>query len=73
MRGLILMYTISLSFYFLLLLLPLQTYIWQKKNWALLIDLLKQKNNILYYCVHTEENERQIKRVQQWNGNSYIK
>ena len=30
----------------ILLLVPLQTYIWQKKNWALLTDLLKVKNNM---------------------------
>ena len=41
----------------------LQTYIWQKK---FLIDLLKVKKNILHYCVHREENGRQIKRV--WNS-----
>ena len=27
-----------------------------EKNWALLIDLLKVKNNILHYPVHSEEN-----------------
>ena len=30
----------------ILLLVSLQTYIWQKKNWALLTDLLKVKNNV---------------------------
>ena len=30
----------------ILLLVPLQTYIWQKKKWALLTDLLKAKNNM---------------------------
>ena len=30
----------------ILLLVPLQTYIWQIKNWALLADLLKVKNNM---------------------------
>ena len=30
----------------IVLLVPLQTYIWQKKNWALLTDLLKVKNNV---------------------------
>ena len=30
----------------ILLLVPLQTYIWQRKNWALLTDLLKVKNNV---------------------------
>ena len=34
------------SVYCILLLVPLQTYIWQKKNWALLTDLLKVKNNM---------------------------
>ena len=52
------------AFFFFLLLVPLQTYIWQKKIWTLLIDLLKEKNNILHYCVHSEENDRQIKRVE---------
>ena len=37
------MYMFSLNFYFLLLLVPLQTSIWEEKNWALLIDLLKEK------------------------------
>ena len=30
----------------ILLLVPFQTYIWQKKSWALLADLLKAKNNM---------------------------
>ena len=30
----------------IVLLVPLHTYIWQKKNWALLTDLLKVKNNV---------------------------
>ena len=30
----------------ILLLVPLQTYIWHKKNWVLLTDLLKAKNNM---------------------------
>ena len=30
----------------ILLLVPLQTYIWKKNNWALLTDLLKVKNNM---------------------------
>ena len=30
----------------ILLLVPLQTYIWQKKNWALLTDLLKVKTYV---------------------------
>ena len=30
----------------ILLLVPLQTYIWQKKNWVLLTDLLKVKNYV---------------------------
>ena len=34
------------SVYCVLFLVPLQTYIWQKKNWALLTDLLKVKNNM---------------------------
>ena len=29
-----------------LLLVPLQTHIWQKKNWALLTDLLQVKNKM---------------------------
>ena len=33
------------SFFYILLLVPLQTYIWQKQIWALLTDLLKLKNN----------------------------
>ena len=47
----------------ILLLVPLQTYIWQKKNWALLTDLLKVKNNMFLpdnchtqkrtYCLNT--------------------
>ena len=36
----------SLSFFYILLLVPWQTYIWQKKIWALLTDLLKVTNNI---------------------------
>ena len=36
-----------LSFFYFLFLVPLQTYIWQKKNWLLLTDLLKVKNNML--------------------------
>ena len=44
------------------LLVPLQTYIWQKKNWALLTKLLKV-TNILHYGIHSQENGRQIKRV----------
>ena len=55
---------LSLSFFFLLLLVPLQTYIWQKKNWALLIHLFKGEKNILHYCVHNEENDRHIKTVE---------
>ena len=27
-------------------------------------DVLKKKKNVLHYCVHTEENDRQIK---EWN------
>ena len=38
-------YKFSSSFFFILLLVTLQTYIWQK-NWALLTDLLKVKNNM---------------------------
>ena len=45
-------------------LVPLQTYIWQKKIWVLLIDLLQVENNILHYCVHSEENDKEIKRVE---------
>ena len=68
------MYMFSLNFYFLLLLVPLQTSIWEEKNWALLIDLLKEKkNNILHYFFHSEKNVRQMKRVEACNGNSYIK
>ena len=33
-------------FFFILLLASMQTYIWQKKNWALLTDVLKVKNNM---------------------------
>ena len=37
----------------------------KKKNWAVLIDLLKvKKDNILNYCVHSEENGKQIKRAE---------
>ena len=36
----------------IVLLAPLQTYIWQKKNWTLLTDLLKVKNNM--FC-HTQK------------------
>ena len=54
-----------LCFFFLFLLVPLPAYIWQKRNMALLTDVLKEKKkNILHYCVHTEENDRQIK---EWN------
>ena len=48
MGGLKLMckYTFSLGFFYILLLVPLQTYICWEKNWALLIDLLMGKNNV---------------------------
>ena len=36
------------SVFCILLLVPLQTYIWQKKNWALLTDLLKVKSNMFW-------------------------
>ena len=40
----------------ILLLAPLQTYIWQKKNWELLTDLLKVKSNMfLLDNFHTEK------------------
>ena len=56
------MYLFYLSFSYselLHLLVPLQTYIWQKKNWALLIDLFKvKKNNILHNWIHGEGNGR---------------
>ena len=44
------------SVWCILLLVPLQTYTWQKKNWALLTGLLKIKNNmfLLDNC-HTEK------------------
>ena len=35
----------------LCLLVPFQTYTWQKKNWALLIELLKEKETISYIIV----------------------
>ena len=45
----------------ILLLVPLQTYIWQKKNkkkWALLTDLLKVKNNMfLPENCHTQKRK----------------
>ena len=39
-------YKFTSSLFFILLLVPLQTYIWPKKNWALLTDLLKVKSNM---------------------------
>ena len=67
------MYMFSLIF-FLSSFVGMQTSIWQEKNWALLIDLLKEKkNNILHYFFHSEKNVRQMKRVKECNGNSYIK
>ena len=55
-------YRFSSRFFFILLLVTLQTYIWQK-NWALLTDLLKVKSNMFLpdnghiqkrrYSVHT--------------------
>ena len=41
----------------ILLLVPVQTYIWQKKYWALLTDLLKVKNNIMFLpdSCHTQK------------------
>ena len=35
----------------------------RKNNWVLLIDLLKVKNNILHYRLHSEENDKSGIRV----------
>ena len=44
------------SVYGILLLVPLQTYIWQKKDLALLTDLLKVKNNMFLPDIcHTQK------------------
>ena len=50
------MYKFSLSFFYILLLAPLQTYIWHKKILALLTDLLKVKNNIFCQTIATHKN-----------------
>ena len=42
------MYKFSLSFFYILLLAPLQTYIWQKRIWALLTGLLKVKKQHVF-------------------------
>ena len=53
------------SVYCILLLVPLQTYIWQKKYWALLTDLLKVKNNMfLSDNCHTQKRTYSLNTYQ---------
>ena len=44
------------SVYCILLLVPLQIYIWQKKNWALLTELLKVKTICFCQTIATHKN-----------------
>ena len=45
----------------ILLLIPLQTHIWQKKNWSSLTDLLKVKSNMfLPDNCHTQKRKYSV-------------
>ena len=56
---------LSLSFFFLLLLVPLQTYIWHKKKLGIANSSTeREKKKFLHYCVRSEENDRHIKTVE---------
>ena len=58
------MHKFSLGFFSILLMVPLETYIWQKNIWELLTDLLKLKNDMFL-----PDNSHTQKRTYSLNTN----